>query len=264
MFYLLNNPIIAMRKLFIHTVLLFISLSAVSQTNVIAHRGFWNTSGASKNSIAALVKADSINAYGSEFDVWLTKDGELIVNHDPIYKGRFIENTASKRLLKLKLDNGERMPSLRKYLETGKELNTRLVLELKKLKSSETETKAIEQIVAMVKELNLEARVEYISFSLHAVKEFIRLSPRGTPVYYLNGDLTPKELKEMGCAGPDYNAGVFRKHPEWIAECHELGLKVNVWTVNKEEDMKWFIDRKVDYITTDQPVLLQKLIQSQQ
>ena len=38
-------------------------------TQVIAHRGFWKTDGSAQNSIAALVKADSINCYGSEFDV---------------------------------------------------------------------------------------------------------------------------------------------------------------------------------------------------
>ena len=34
------------------------------------------------------------------------------------------------------------------------------------------------------------------------MKEFIRLAPAGTPVYYLNGELSPKELKELGAAGP--------------------------------------------------------------
>ena len=41
-------------------------------------------------------------------------------------------------------------------------------------------------------------RTEYITFSQHATKEFIRLAPKGTPVYYLTGDLTPKELKAWG------------------------------------------------------------------
>ena len=57
-------------------------------TQVIAHRGFWKTDGSAQNSIAALVKADSINCYGSEFDVWLTADNQLVVNHDSTFKGR--------------------------------------------------------------------------------------------------------------------------------------------------------------------------------
>jgi len=37
-------------------------------------------------------------------------------------------------------------------------------------------------------------------------------------------------------------------------------MKVNVWTVNDENTMKELISAKADYITTDNPVLLQKLI----
>ena len=48
------------------------------------------------------------------------------------------------------------------------------------------------------------------------MKEFIRLAPAGTPVFYLNGELSPKELKELGAAGLDYHMGVIKKHPEWI------------------------------------------------
>lgn len=43
-------------------------------TQIIAHRGFWKTNGSAQNSIAALMKADSVGCYGSEFDVWLTDD----------------------------------------------------------------------------------------------------------------------------------------------------------------------------------------------
>lgn len=44
-----------------------------------------------------------------------------------------------------------------------------------------------------------------------------------------------------------------KKHPEWVEEAHKLGLEVNVWTVNTPEDMKYFRDLGVDYITTDHP-----------
>ena len=65
----------------------------------------------------------------------------------------------------------------------------------------------------------------------------------------------------MGCAGPDYHYSVFEKHPEWIDECHRLGMKVNAWTVNKEEDMHRLIGQGVDFITTNEPLLLQSILQ---
>lgn len=248
------------KTLFLSSALLLASYGAVAQTQVIAHRGYWKTPGSAQNSIAALLKADSVHCYGSEFDVWLAADGQLVVNHDPTYQTKGMETSPSTLLTTLKLDNGERLPTLAKYLSTAQKLNTRLILELKGHSTPERETQAIEQIVAMTQQLGLENRMEYITFSLHATKEFIRLAPAGTPVFNLDGKLTPRELKEMGCAGPDYHLSVFRKHPEWIKECHELGMKVNAWTVNDPKDMKWLIANKVDFITTNEPVVLQEIL----
>ncbi|MCC8186309.1 MAG: glycerophosphodiester phosphodiesterase [Bacteroides sp.] len=249
-----------MKKLIIVVFALLTTVAMQAQTKVIAHRGFWDTPGSAQNSIASLVKADSIGCYGAEFDVWLTKDNQLVVNHDSSFKGHRMEKTPSSRLTKLHLSNGETLPTLEEYLTCAKELNIRLILELKKHSSDKRETQAIEQIVAMVRERGLEDRMEYITFSLHATKEFIRLAPAGTPVYNLDGKLSPQELKEMGCTGPDYHYSVFKKHPEWIQECHDLGMKTNAWTVNKEEDMQWLIDQGIDFITTDKPVRLQEIL----
>lgn len=65
----------------------------------------------------------------------------------------------------------------------------------------------------------------------------------------------------MGAAGIDYHFSVVKNNPHWVKESHDLGLKVNVWTVNKAEDIKEMIDLKVDYITTDEPLLTRKLIE---
>lgn len=233
-------------------------------TQVIAHRGFWKTNGSAQNSIASLTKADSIGCYGSEFDVWLTADNRLVVNHDGTFKGVNMQKSTAKECTAVILDNGEQLPTLQQYLEKAKQLKTRLILELKAHKTPEQETRAVKDIVKMVRDMGLEQRTEYITFSKHATKEFIRLAPEGTPVYYLEGDLSPKELKEWGCAGPDYHFSVFQKHPEWIKECHELGMKVNAWTVNNDKDMKWLISQGVDFITTNEPVRLQEILRQKQ
>ena len=109
-------------------VLFFImgTLCAMAQTEVIAHRGYWKTDGSSQNSIRALVKADSIACYGSEFDVWLTADDVLVVNHDAVFKGVEIETSQSKDARAILLSNGENLPSLKQYLQAGKDCTTRL------------------------------------------------------------------------------------------------------------------------------------------
>ena len=67
-------------------------------------------------------------------------------------------------------------------------------------------------------------------------------------------------MKAWGCAGPDYHFSVFQKHPEWIKECHDLGMKVNAWTVNEAKDMEWLISQGVDFITTNEPVVLEEIL----
>lgn len=121
-----------------------------------------------------------------------------------------MQDATAKVCTAVQLDNGEQLPTLQQYLEKAVGLKTRLILELKAHKTPEQETRAVEGIIKMIRDMGLENRTEYITFSQHATKEFIRLAPKGTPVYYLSGDLTPKELKAWGCAGPDYHFSVFQ------------------------------------------------------
>lgn len=230
-----------------------------AQTQVIAHRGFWKTEGSAQNSIAALEKAAEENLYGSEFDVQVTLDGKLIVNHDAKFQGFVIAETPFKELKKIKLKNGEKLPTLKKYLKAGKKQDIQLILEIKSHNSKEVEDKMAADIVKMVTKMGLQKQVEYIAFSLNICEQLAKLTPE-SEIAYLNGNLTPAELKKKGINGIDYNQKVLEKHPEWVEEAHRLGMKVNVWTVNKEDMMRKFIDMKVDYITTDYPLETQKLL----
>ena len=65
-------------------------------TQIVAHRGFWKTNGSAQNSIAALMKADSVGCYGSEFDVWLTDDDQLVVNWSSVFKGVNMQESTVK------------------------------------------------------------------------------------------------------------------------------------------------------------------------
>ena len=82
------------------TGLLTISITNVNaQPKVVAHRGHWDTEGSAQNSIRALIKADSIKCDACEFDVWLTADKQLVVNHDNTINGYEIETTSSDTIL---------------------------------------------------------------------------------------------------------------------------------------------------------------------
>lgn len=252
------------KLLFASLTLMATSVAAMAQPKVIAHRGFWDTPGSAQNSIASLTKADSVKCFASEFDVWMTPDGVLMVNHDPTINNVEIQYTPSVTVLKEKLANGERIPTLDEYLAAATKMpDTRLVCELKTHDSRKQEKEAIKGILELVKKYGLEDRTDYITFSRDGFREIIKQAPKGTAVYYLSGDYTPDEVKFLKGRGIDYSMKVMKKHPEWIQQCHDLGLEVNVWTVNSPEDMQWCIDQGVDYITTNDPVGLQKLIAEQ-
>ena len=251
-----------MKKLIFSAALLLAGGAVAAQPKVIAHRGYWTAPESAQNSLASFTKADAVGVYGSEIDVWLTADNKLIVNHDRKYKGTDIdmEKSTAKEITAIVLPNGENIPTFDAYLKlVASKPDTRLILEMKSLSVYNREDLAAEKIVRELKKYKVLERTDIIAFSINACLAFKKLLP-DTRIYYLNGDLPPKSIKKLGLAGIDYSMGVLRKHPQWVKEAHELGLEVNVWTVDSEEDMKYFIGLGVDYITTDYPERLQALL----
>ena len=230
-------------------------VAANTPMKVIAHRGYWKTEGSAQNSLRALERAAVVKVYGSEFDVHLTADNVLVVNHDNDIQGKPIQTSTYAELKDLKLPNGECIPTLEQYLLKAKEKGNRkvrLIFELKPHQTPERNQEAARRCVEMVNQLKLAKRTEYISFNLDACKELIRQAPKAD-VYYLNGELSPKELKELGFAGLDYHYKVLRSHPEWVQQCKAMGLKSNVWTVDDTAVMREMRDMGVDFLTTNQP-----------
>ena len=250
-----------MKHLIFSTIAAATIATAAAQPKVIAHRGFWDAPGSAQNSIRALAKADSIGCWGSEFDVWMTADEKLVVNHDASFKGLPIETSQAADVTALTLSNGEHMPLLDDYLKAFAERpGIKVVCELKVHTDKRREAKAVKKVLKLMKRHKLTDRAVYITFSPEATREFVKRAPKGTEVYYLNGNWTPQQLKDEGCAGLDYSLAVMKKHPEWIEQCHSLGLKVNIWTVNRRDDLQWCIDHGADFITTNDPLLLQQII----
>ena len=216
-----------LKNIILGCTLAFMTYTAQAQTQIIAHRGYWKTENSAQNSITGLQKAAEAKVYGSEFDVQLTGDGVIVVNHDDNINGITIAEVPYNKLNGIKLKNGEKIPTLKEYLAEGKKLkDIQMILEIKPHKTKEQEKEISEKAVKMVKEA----------------------------IAYLKGDISPKELKEKGINGIDYHYKVFEKKPELVKEAHDLGMKVNVWTVNNTEDIKNMLKLNVDYITTDHPV----------
>ncbi|HJV20153.1 MAG TPA: family 16 glycosylhydrolase [Sediminibacterium sp.] len=230
---------------------------------VVAHRGAFKKNKLPENSIAALKQSIALNCTGSEFDVRMTSDDSLIINHDPDFKKLPIEQTTYSELIKHRLSNGEKLPTLREYLLAGLENNTatRLVCEIKPSElNKERGQRIAAKTVALVHALRARERVVYISFDYDILKKIVSLDP-GAPTQYLNGDRSPEQLKADGITGADYHYAVFKKYPEWIVSAKQLNIALNAWTVNDAETMEWLMANDFEFITTNEPELLMELMQ---
>jgi len=231
------------------------------KTQVIAHRGAWKNTNVPENSIAALQHAIRLGCWGSEFDVHLSSDSVPFILHDHTIQGTHIEKTPAALLSQIKLSNGESLPTLESYLLAGKnQSSTRLILEIKSSSISKERSLALtKKCVELVKKTNVAGITEYIAFDFDVCKKVKELDPSAI-VTYLNGDKTPEELAAAGLDGLDYHYSVYKKHEEWLNKSKNKGLITNVWTVNDAETMRWFIERKVDFITTNEPERLIELL----
>lgn len=228
-----------------------------AENPVVAHRGAWKAMNYPENSIAALKHAIKLGCTGSEFDVWMTTDDSLIINHDPKHGELAIESTPYSELVNFKLKNGEKLPTLREYLKTGMTDNTstRLVLEIKPSGiSKERGQRIAEKVVNLVTELNAKPWVVYISFDYDMLLKIKQVDPQAN-TQYLTGNKTPEQLKQDGIDGLDYHFNAFKKNPDWISEAKTKKLTLNAWTVNETEAIDRLLSQDFDYITTNEPEL---------
>lgn len=240
---------------------------SVSMPRIIAHRGQHQdgVENSTENSIAALTNAQKLGIHGAEFDVWITADDVPVINHNTTVAGSDlrIEESAYAQIRDLTLANGEKLPTLDAYLEQGaKDASMKLICEIKTHSSAASNTRAVNAVVAAVKAKSMETRVDYIAFDYEVCKQ-LRAAMPAAGVQYLGGDKAPAEVAADKLSGIDYQySTVLSKKPEWVTEAHAGGIEVNAWTVNSTADMMACIALGVDYITTDNPATLKKLLET--
>lgn len=246
------------------------------KTKVVAHRGYWETEGSAQNSLASLKKAHEIGADACEFDINMTSDGVLVVCHGPkIGDIPNVQEAGIADVMKVVLENGEKVPTLEEYLKAAKKgykvkqpdgsvklVKIPLVLEIKSPVTHELGQEVVSKVIMMLRKLKMEKQVDIISFSLNVCMEAAKQSP-GIMVQYLTGDKSPAELKELGINGIDYHYSLLLLNSEWIEQAHQLGMIVNVWTVDDKDKILTMKQLGVDYITTNKPVLAKELIEQQ-
>jgi glycerophosphoryl diester phosphodiesterase len=227
----------------------------------VAHRGAWKRNHLPENSIASLKAAIALGCMGSEFDVRMTADDSLVINHDPAYNGLTIEKTNYSQLLAYTLSNGEKIPTLREYITAGivDKSNTQLIIEIKPSDISKERGKAVAAtVVHLINELGATQKVQYISFDYDMLQTIIALEPAAI-TQYLEGDRSPEQLKADGIRGADFHFSVYEEHPDWIAMAVKNQIILNAWTVNEETKMRELLEKGVQLITTNEPELALKI-----
>ena len=243
-------------------------LQQINRTQIVAHRGY-HPGNVPENSVASLVEAQKLGVYGSEFDVYVTLDNEVVLYHNATFSGTEVAGNAQwkgkrpdscnySEIKDYKLANGEPLPTLNDYLNQAQKYpDTKLILEIKSHNTAEKNMRAAQTCYEMVKAKNMQHQVEYIAFSYDICKELVRLDPNAM-VQYLNGDKAPAKVLADGIRGIDYTSS--KLTDAWIKEANDLGMTVNVWTVNTESAMVDFMNKGVDLITTDQSEIAMKIV----
>lgn len=230
-------------------------------TKVFAHRG---ASGyAPENTLEAFALAGEQGAQGIELDVQLTKDGEVVVIHDETIdrvstgKGAVRDYTLEE-LRSFSFHNhkkeyeGVQIPTLREVLEQvkpgGMEVNIELKTGIYWYPGLEEKT------VELVKAAGMENRVIYSSFNHYSVQKILELDAEAETSYLYSDVLLNVEnyAKNTGVCGL-HPAVYHLKMADFLESYRRSGLKVRVWTVNDEADMRQFIEKDLEAVITNYP-----------
>ena len=232
---------------------------------IVAHRGYWNCEqgGYTRNSFAAFKSAADAGFWGTEFDVNMTADGQLLVFHDEVINGKRIDHTQYAELTGYRLENGEPIPTLDQFLEYASSRKTfpMLVFELKGHITDELQDRAVAASVAKLKEYGMfdPSKVMFISFYIRQCNLLAKAAP-GFTVQYLGKDKTVDDLLDNVVNGIDVYYNYLFQTPDYLTAARKHGFSVNVWTVNDAENMGKVLDMGIDYLTTDHPDIARNIL----
>lgn len=223
---------------------------------MIAHRGA--SALEPENTIPSFNKAASIGAWGVETDIYVLRDGNIVVFHDADVERMTngigeIKNMNLLEVKSLNIDSGNnihnynnlKIPTLDEYLNCCVENKVTPVIEFKVVNIEN-----VKEIVDKIKEYGLEDKSIIISTSYEWIK-YIRQYSDKIHFQYL-GDINIENiniLKKYGNYGIDIKIDKITKDKVDLA--HLNGAKVNVWTVNNKKDINKLIEMGVDMITSD-------------
>lgn len=211
---------------------------------VIAHRGASRDE--PENTLAAFRRAIELGADYVEFDVQATRDGELVVVHDPVRES-FAELRARNAAV----------PTLDETLETCAD-RIGLAVELKHAHRHRRHELVARTLAALAAHRVDPGSILVVSFEPLALLETRRRRRELRTVQHVGH--MPLRLAALYAWGVGF--GDSKATPGRIAAAQAFGLATTVYTVNEEARMKELAALGVTGIFSDRPDLLRRALAS--
>ena len=260
-----------MKRLAMTLLLASAMTSDATPPEIVAHRGASHD--APENTVAAIKLAWEQQADGSEFDIYLTKDGHLAVIHDADTKRTAgvaapVAKTTWDELRKLDVGTwksaafvGEKIPSLAEMLATVPAGKTAFI-EVK------CGPEAVPELVTVIDAAKLKpAQTPVIAFNAAVIAAVKKARP-AVPAYWLvtldrktgqppTAAALVAKAKEIHADGLDLSASPLLDKT-YADAIKAAGLKLYVWTVDDMAVAQRMAALGVDGITTNRPAWLRE------
>ena len=244
-------------------------------TLLAAHRGgslLWP-----ENSLLAFRNALALGADFIEFDVHLSRDGEVVVIHDATLDRTTTgsgpvrdRSVAELKDLRLKDRSGavtaETVPTLDEVVKAAAQARRRMLLEIKVDASKARYPGIEEKVLAILDRHAMTASTVVMSFEAPTWRRVRDLrSEVATCALYsartLGRSSLTAELDALRAAGVRY-MGVEHTVVDAaaVAQAQRAGIGLGAWTVNDPADMKRVIGAGVTILITDQPDVAKTLL----
>ena len=220
-----------------------------SEFQGFVHRG--DTSIFLENTIEAFQSAISLGYQYLETDLRETSDGKIITFHDPNLKritgaNITISETKFSDIRMRRLPSRETIPTIDELLEEFPDSFFNMDLKVNQIE---------EKVLKKINSHNALERVCLGSFNSKIIKKINSLEPKiltsmGISQVIMYKFFQKKNISKLIQIPTRWN-GIKVITKKFIDRLHNDGLKVHVWTVNKETEMQSLIDLGVDGIMTD-------------
>ena len=223
----------------------------------IAHRGY--VAKGVENSIEALEGAAEVGADYVEFDIILTKDNKFVVMHDFNLKrlagiNKRVQDMNFDEIVGLQIKQGDytsKIPSLEEFVTKAKELNMKLVIELKP--HGAEPSNYIDILINEVKRLKLE-NYKFMSLNPKVVEELETKAPNLETGYVI-----PLQFGNFHQSNVDFFViEDFSYRDRLVEQANTQNKKVFVWTINDSALITKYLQSPTNGIITDDPELVKE------